>query len=186
LVHGDNRAIMVRRTAHPPRLDGILDEPCWQSALPHAGRSADLRMAYDEEYLYVAIRWDADQIGEDTSDSGGVTRDQDLTAVDRLRLSLDSDRDLITSMQLQVSDSGRTHDAIDNNAHWQPSWYVDTRRSDRDVIVELALSRHDVAELPIPPGEVWYASIERIPAGTSTPHSIVPDPSKWKRIIFQP
>lgn len=186
LVHGDSHAITVRRATHPPRLDGVLDDPCWQSALPRAGSKSELRMAYDDEYLYVGIRWVADEFAVDTSDSGDVMRDQDLTGVDRLRLRLDSDRDLITSMQLQVSASGRTHDAIDNNSHWQPSWYVDTQRSDRDVVVELALSRHDVAELPIPAGEVWYASIERIPAGSTTAQPIIPDPSQWKRIIFQP
>lgn len=186
LVRDEAGAIQVRRASHPPRLDGILDDACWQSALPRAGGLPPLRMAYDDQYLYFAIVWNADQMRGGSSDDSVGNRDDDLTGVDRIRLRLDSDRDLLTSMQLQISSNGRTHDAIDDNPSWQPTWYRDVRHSDGKWIAELALSRHDVAELPIPPGEVWYASLQRIPAGYPTTHPVMPDPTDWTRAVFQP
>jgi hypothetical protein len=167
-------------------LDGVLNDPCWQSALPLAGSASQLQFAYDDEYLYVAIRFDARDWNEDLTRPDGKIRDHNLDGVDRLRLRLDTDRDLMTSMQLQVSAAGRTHDAIDGNPDWQPTWYVDTKQADGQVIIELALSRYDIADLPIPAGETWYASVDLIPAGTKTYDPIIPNPETWKRIVFQP
>ena len=183
--HG-SQAIIVRRAMKPPRLDGVLDDPCWQTALTRAGHGSQFRLAYDDEYLYFAIGFDAAEFGEDTSRPDGTIRDHDLRGVDRVRLRLDTDRDLITSMQLQVSDAGRTHDAIDGNSDWQPTWYVDTNRAGGQVTFEIALSRYDIADLPIPAGEVWFASVELLPAGASALNPVIPNPAAWKRIVFQP
>ncbi len=186
LVRPGGSAIPVRRAAAPPRLDGVLDDSCWESALQQAGRTSWSRFAYDDDYLYVAMGWDAVAFGDDVAGRGGAVRDHDLRDVDRLRLRLDTDRDLNTSFQLEVSAAGRTRDTIDGNPAWQPTWYVDTRRSGSQVVVELALSRHDVADLPIPVGEIWHASIDLLPAGTDTPLPVIPNPTAWNQIIFQP
>lgn len=186
LIYARSRVIRVPKVTLPPRLDGVLNDHCWQSALPLAGSASQLQFAYDDEYLYVAIRFDASDWNEDLTRPDGKIRDHNLEGVDRLRLRLDTDRDLMTSMQLQLSAAGRTHDAIDGNPDWQPAWYVDTKQAGRQVIVELALSRYDIADLPIPAGETWYASVDLIPAGTKTCDPIIPNPETWKRIVFQP
>ena len=177
--------ILADRADQPPRLDGIMDDPCWTSSKP-AG-ATDLRVAYDEQYVYVALRERARRFGPDSGDArGGVTvRDQDLSSVDRVQLRLDTDRDLLSSMQLEFTDSGRTHDAIDGFAAWQPSWYVASHRDGESVQVEIAVLRRDLTDLPIHPGESWFLSNRTIPAGRQTPMQTIPRSSDWVRVVFR-
>lgn len=186
LIFSPARGFSAHPTPEPPHLDGVLDDACWQTALGRAGKRPQLRLAYDESYLYAAIVIDADRLREDQEQRLGNLRDQDLSGVDRVRIRFDIDRDLTTSMQLQVSAAGRTHDAIDGNPAWQPTWYVDTRRHDDKVIIELALSRHDIADLPITANEVWFTSIEVLPAGFVPREVVIPDPQEWERVVFRP
>ena len=181
------RVVNARRAATRPRLDGVIDDDCWQSALPSAGQSQDLKFAYDEDYVYVAVTCRAPQMTTDplVDANSTTTRDHDLQSVDRLCLSFDTDRDLMTSMQLQVSDGGRTSDSIDGNPAWQPTWYVDTRRDQEQVSFELAILRRDLVELPIPAGESWYVSAKTLAAGENQIDPVLPDPLEWTRVIFQ-
>ena len=180
------RVLAVQRTTSRPVLDGAINDPCWQVAQPSDGPHA-LRVAYDAEYVYFAFICPSDllkndpQLNEDTAS----LRDQDLSNADRLFLKLDIDRDLATSMQLQVSESGRTHDAIDGNPIWQPTWYVDTVRRDNWVSVELAVVRRDLVDLPILPGESWFVSAQILRAGVAKPSTVIPNPDQWLRLDFQ-
>ncbi|MGI9470174.1 MAG: YCF48-related protein, partial [Rubripirellula sp.] len=158
LLRDDGATLLARRADMPPKLDGVLSDGCWQSALPSAGVSPRVRVAYDEDYVYIAMECSPSEFQTDpqSSDSSVTNRDHDLSQVDRLQLAIDTDRDLMTSMQLQVSASGRTRDAIDGNPNWQPTWYRDTQRTGESVTVEIAILRRDLVELPIPAGDVWF------------------------------
>ncbi len=182
------QVVVARRAESPPRLDGKLQDSCWLSRVPSTADPAPLRVAYDEDYVYVATTFDANELGPDSMAAltSPTARDQDLTAVDRMRLRIDTDRDLMTAMQLQVSTSGRTHDSIDGNPRWQPTWYVATERLGERVNIELAILRRDLADLPIPAGESWFLSAESIRAGNATEETILPMASNWSRVLFEP
>ena len=144
------------------------------------------RLAYDNDYVYVAISCPSENLFPDShadSQSSSI-RDNDLTQADRMQLSIDIDRDLMTAMQLQVSDARRTHDAIDGHPRWSPSWYVASKRSDERVTFEIAIHRRDLVDLPIHAGKSWYISATPIRAGTSSGTSILPHPEDWMRVIF--
>ena len=113
----NSKALRADRARQPPRLDGKMDDPCWASAT-----STEVRVAYDDQYVYFALREPADRLRPDSGDAtGGVTvRDHDLSSVDRVLLRLDLDRDLLTSLQLEFTDSGRTRDAIDDSSRGNP------------------------------------------------------------------
>ena len=66
----------------------------------------------------------------DRIQSSPQSRDQDLSQVDRVQLSIDVDQDLITSYQLEITDAGRTRDSVDGRTAWQPTWYLDVQRAD--------------------------------------------------------
>ena len=52
----DSRRHHVKRTHSPPRLDGKLDDACWQSDEPAMKQgSLQLRFASDRKYFYVAV-----------------------------------------------------------------------------------------------------------------------------------
>jgi hypothetical protein len=186
------QTIIAHRASSPPRLDGSIHEECWQSnqdvadAKTHSVPS--VRVAYDDDYVYLAVELAAERIGRDaeaTRDSAG-NRDQDLRKVDRLQFWIDVDRDLASAMQLQVSDAGRVHDAIDGWAAWQPTWYPAIRRDERSVTYEIAILRRDLVELPITPSESWMIMAKPLRAGQSPPSLVSPSPGDWYRVIFAP
>jgi len=179
--------VIARETDSRPKLDGIIDDPCWQSALASAGRSQRLRLAYDNDFVYVAIQCHPSQLDPDilAGQNASSVRDQDLSQVDRMQLRIDTDRDLVTAMQLQVTDAGRTHDSISKNPDWHPTWYVDTRRSDDQVTIEMAILRRDLVDLPIHEDESWFVSATPLRAGSVSHETVVPKPSEWMRVIFQ-
>ncbi|MDA7493048.1 hypothetical protein N8510_03025, partial [bacterium] len=119
------------------------------------------------------------------SASSESNRDHDLSTSDRIQLRIDTDRDLLTAMELQISGSGRTHDAIDGNARWQPTWYLDTHRETSLVTMEVAIDRRDITELPVTPGASWFISPQILTGGGSNSLTVIPDPRRWVRILFQ-
>ena len=136
--------------------------------------------------MYVAVTCDASKIQEDkyirTKDS--PIRDHDLSGVDHLRLSVDVDRDLLTSMQFSTTEAGRTNDAIDGHSDWNPTWYIATRRTEGHVCFEIAIARRDVVDLPIVAGESWFLSAHCVEAGTRT-ESTLPEVERWQRVVFR-
>jgi hypothetical protein len=181
----DSNVIRANQTSTPPRLDGLMNDPCWAAIA--ARNKSQLQIAYDEQYVYVAVRQRADCLDSDTLDGRNAmtVRDQNLTHVDRVKLRIDTDTDLLTSMQFEVTDAGRTHDSIDGFAAWQPSWYVATKRTDDQVDIELAILRRDLTDLPIHPGESWFISVQTIAAGIETSTPMMPVPKDWVRVVFR-
>ena len=180
-----SQVVIAKRADKPPRLDGQLDDDCWSTALHSAGSLPRLRVAHDDQYVYFAIECSGQSLRADASTKErSVSRDHDLFSVDHVELSIDPDKDLTTSLNLRVTDAGRTADSIDQFNHWQPTWYVDTRRDSDKVAIEIAVLRRDLVELPITPGESWFISAKNIVAneGEST---LIPDPSVWRRVVFR-
>lgn len=181
------RVTLARRTSTAPRLDGLLEDACWQPALRSAGLSNHLRMAYDSDFVYIAITFPSETLRPDSKvvDRSARTRDNDLSRVDRVQICIDTDRDLLSAMQLQVSDARRTYDAIDGLPQWDPTWYVDVHRSDKNVSFEIAILRRDLADLPIPAGESWFVSARPLRADSTGDEPTLGEPTDWSRVIFQ-
>ncbi|MAI70825.1 MAG: hypothetical protein CMM01_07935 [Rhodopirellula sp.] len=178
---------VAHRASFPPKLDGLLTDECWESATPFDHSSVRTRIAYDEDYIYFAMQTPASNLKADTSDSTfpESNRDHDLSMSDRIQLRIDTDRDLLTAMELQISGSGRTHDAIDGNPRWQPTWYLDTYRETALVTIEMAIERRDITELPVTPGASWFISPRVLTSGGSSSATVIPDPQQWVRVLFQ-
>ena len=155
--------------------------------MPLDHSSVRTRIAYDEDFIYIALQSHASNLQEEkaVSASAEISRDHDLTGVDRIQFRIDTDRDLLTSMQLQISGSGRTHDAIDGNARWQPTWYLDTRRENTLVTIEIAIERRDIVNLPITAGSSWYISPQVRPSGEPHPVDVLPNPQHWVSVLFK-
>ncbi|MCG8650031.1 MAG: hypothetical protein MI861_09365, partial [Pirellulales bacterium] len=181
------RTVVARPARVPPRLDGDLSDPCWESTLSTVGRPTNVQVAYDNDFVYLATRSPAKHFGaaSDGQPPQPTIRDHDLSQVDRLQIEIDLDSDLLTAMQLEVSESGRTHDAIDGNTAWQPTWYVAVRRDGEHLYIEIAILRHDLIDLPIHSGQSMFLSTKLIPAGEKTVWKAMPDPKHWFRIHFQ-
>ena len=194
------RVLGASAVSQPPHLDGVLNDSCWAAEPIVIDDRTSVRMAYDEEFIYVAVDTDSERFADEavSPDRWDVSRDHDLTAVDRLEVSLDIDMDVVTAMRLQVSGDGRTFDSVDTHPGWQPTWYVAPRRDSGRMVFELAILRRDVMELPIYAGQSWFVKIRTIQgsqqaldarqslhAGTAAPDSVMPVASDLIRVDFQ-
>ena len=116
-----------------PRLDGRLDDPVWQVARPvelhslqgdDAGWPASVMLAYDKQFLYLAIRCRQAPGVRYEPASGPRTRDADLSGHDRVELYLDLDRNFVTYDRLAIDHRGFTGDDCWGDATWNPNWFV--------------------------------------------------------------
>src|SRR5262249_4756341 len=134
-------------TATKPFLDGKLDDECWQDAAVlklHAASTerrdastearqarADLvkdyptevRLAYDREYLYVAVRC-FHPVDRHVPAVQARTRDADLRPFDRVSILLDLDRDYATYYHLQIDQRGCVAEDCWGDRTWDPRWFV--------------------------------------------------------------
>lgn len=156
-------------TEERPYLDGKLDDPCWQAAKPLTLRAADaasgldkshpteVRMLYDREYLYVAVRC----AGRPTPARKPRTRDEDMRAYDRVSLMFDVDRDYNTCFHFQVDARGCVGDDCWGDKTWDPKWFVAVHREAESWTMELAIPRHLLAGEALLPGQAWAMNVVR-------------------------
>jgi hypothetical protein len=123
-------ATAVRVTGDAPTVDGVLNDAIWQRArpssdfiqqAPNAGQpateSTEVRLAYDDVALYVALRmFDAHP---DSVISRLTRRDDATTSGDRATIFVDSYLDRRTAFMFSTTPSGSRADA---------QWFDDTRQ----------------------------------------------------------
>ena len=178
-----NVSWVCRRVQAKPHLDGNIDELFWRQVglekeQPRHDRvtlqgtlgedqtwPAESLMAYDEEYLYLAARCRKTSVGKYTTSDAPRPRDADLADFDRITWCLDVDRDVASHYQLTVDHRGWTHDAINRDATWNPTWYVAADRDDRFWTVEIAIPWSELVGSPPASGDVWSVGVQRIAPG---------------------
>ncbi|MFQ3591754.1 MAG: YCF48-related protein [Gemmataceae bacterium] len=153
-----------------PYLDGKLDEECWRTAqalalqeasgTTKATHPAEARMAYDRDFLYVAVRC-AHSAGEQVPLAKPRTRDEDLQKYDRVSLLLDVDRDYNTAFHLQVDARGNLADDCWGDKQWNPRWYVAVHSDDTSWTLEAAIPRGLLTADAPSPGQAWAFNIVR-------------------------
>ncbi len=172
---------MLRNSDSPPR-------PGKKSA--EERDDAELRLAHDNEFLYVAIRCPKLPNLDYRADDSPRPRDADLTRHDRVSIRLDVDRDYTTAFELTVDHRGWTHDACWGDATWNPTWFVATANDETSWTVEAAIPLAELVEKPPASRDVWAVSARRtIPrtgyqswAGDNPPND---SPSAFGLLIFE-
>lgn len=158
-VH-DVRAVRAREPIH---LDGRLDDPVWAVAVPVSGfrqrdpdegRSAsertELRVAFDDEALYVAFRLFDDEPARIVR---RLSRRDDRSDADSVRVYLDPRLDHQTGVQFEVTAAGVQSDWVIFNDSWDDSSW--------DAVWESAVSVDDrgwSAELRIPFSQLRFSA----------------------------
>ena len=166
----DKPVATCKATSDPPHLDGQFDEPFWQAAEPirvadDRGRddqtATTVKLARDEQYLYVAI--DCPRLPDEeypTSDQPR-TRDADLAMYDRMHLAIDIDRDYSTAYQLTVDCRGWTHDACWGDTNWNPRWFVAHHLDERAWTAEVAIPWAKLSDPAPAVLDAWCLGIQR-------------------------
>ena len=143
------------RVDEPPKIDGHLDEDVWKTApmagpllqyqpssYTHLDQETFFRVAYDDNYLYVAIWcWDTEP---DRIVARYMRRDDELWNDDSININLDTFNDLRNSYTFLVNPNGARHDAISTNnanynSRWDGVWEAKTQITDYGWQVEVAL-----------------------------------------------
>jgi len=125
----------VTRTATPPRIDGRLDDPVWQTAEtigelvqiePDEGvrpsESTEIRFLFDADHLYMAVRC----FDRDPDEILVLTRERDalLEDDDRVEIVFDTFLDRRNAFFFQINAGGSKGDALvtNNGANFNKPW----------------------------------------------------------------
>lgn len=169
------RMAICRRTAARPLLDGNLSDVCWQNAkeiVLQAGddrKDADAqtqtvraRLCYDEQFLFLAAEVPRVPGAPDVEPQlAGRTHDADLAGYDRIRLSLDVDRDYVTRYAFQVDQRGWTAESCWEDSGWNPQWYVAADADAAAWRIEAAIPFKELAPVAPTKNHVWMVGIRR-------------------------
>ncbi len=146
--------VQIARAAGDVVLDGRADEPAWSGIAPHrftmlqptAGLAptdpAELRLAYDDRYLYVAGTFLVARATDIRASS--LTRDR-LSSDDVFRILLDTYDDNENGLVFAVTPAGTqvdytvADDGAETNESWNTHWDAATARDERGWYAELRI-----------------------------------------------
>ena len=162
------------RARSKPRLDGQLDDAVWQRAKPAELKSAQhddarwpgaVMLAYDDEFLYLAINCRQAPGAEYPAAEGPRPRDPDLSAQDRVEVFLDLDRDFATYYRLSIDHRGWPAEGCWGDSTWDPNWFVAANTSEGIWTAEAAIPLDQLPGRYPASREVWALGIQRTVPG---------------------
>jgi photosystem II stability/assembly factor-like uncharacterized protein len=184
------RLAPCRLTDARPMLDGKLDDACWKAQPPmiltdasgasHSDYPTEAWLAYDAEFLYVAVR-SKHPAGRSAATVKNRQRDANLDGYDRISLLLDLDRDYATYFRLEFDQRGCVREDCWGDASWNPKWYVAANAADDCWCVEVAIPLGELTSSPVTLDTRWACNLVRIVPGrgvqsVSQPADVEPRP----------
>jgi hypothetical protein len=146
---------VISRSASRIIVDGVLDEPAWETATtigeirqrePHQGEKAtertEVKVLYDSQNLYIGVMcFDSDPtqiIGTQ------MARDGDLSADDRIEILIDTFRDRHNAFYFATNPLGALVDALiiengEASPEWDAIWFVRTHRTEQGWSAEFSI-----------------------------------------------
>jgi hypothetical protein len=188
-----------RRAQQRPRLDGALDDPVWQQAAKgklssarndDAQWPAEIQLAYDAEFLFLALRCGKALRGNYPPSDGPRCRDADLSAHDRFELLLDVDRDYASYYRLCVDHRGWAAESCYEDEHWNPQWFVAASADEAMWTVEAAVPLNKLTARPPTARDVWSVGFQRTVPGVgfqawTRPAAIEVAPEGFGYLLFR-
>jgi hypothetical protein len=192
-------------------LDGQLDDAIWQQAQPAELRvhpqaasrgpestsapddtpwSTRTMLAYDDEFLYMAIRSGKAHGARYPQSDKPRPYDPDLSHRDRVDLFIDVDRDFTTYYRLTVDHRGWTGDACCGDCTWNPTWFVAAATENTTWVAEAAIPLDQITGQYPNARSVWAVGIQRTVPGVdfqswTTPASVDVIPEGFGYLVFQ-
>jgi hypothetical protein len=164
------------RITNSPVINGVLDDEAWQSGewaggftqnQPYSGRpesqKTEFKILFDDNNLYVAIK------AFDTSPDSIVNHlsRRDQQDGDLVGIIIDSYHDLRTGFLFGVSSTGvkydhmMTNDGQDEDASWDPDWWVKTTINSEGWVAEMKIPFSQV-RFEKNSGDVWGFDVGRV------------------------
>ena len=156
-IQAQGREMWVRWTETPPRIDGRLDEAAWQGADPSgdfwqhypsdqvpARHATQVRLLFDQRYLYIAARCFQDGTGAFVVQS--LKRDFEFLENDAFEVYIDAFGDATSGLVFGVNPFGVQRDGIipnggvkDIDLTWDNRWLAEVSRQENGWTVEMAI-----------------------------------------------
>jgi len=192
--------------AQPPHLDGVLNDPCWQTKQASRAELVEapgpqsssptqpnIHWAHDATHLYLAIQCQKAAGVDYPHDNRPRPRDGNVESHDHVRLLLDLDRDYASWFELVVDSRGWTADACWGDPAWNPAWYVARGESTDGAawIIEAAIPLVELTTTPPTAGAAWACTVQRLPPtiGQTEPTGSTahpePGPAEFSLLLFQ-
>ena len=182
-----------------PRLDGRLDDAVWEHAKPAKLASArrddrqwpaEVKLAYDREFLYLAVRCHRAPGAEYEVSDHPRPRDPDLSSEDRVDLLIDLDRDFATYYRLTVDHRGWPAESCWGDRSWNPNWFVAQESSQDFWTAEAAVPMEQLTGTFPTSRDVWAVGIQRIVPGVgfqswNTPAEATVRPEGFGYLVFE-
>ena len=145
--------------------DRFGSEPSAPDSRPPTQQAAEVRLAYDTQFLYIGIRCPKQPGLEYPASGGPRPRDPDLADQDRVEIFLDLDRDWTTYWHLTVDHRGWTGEACWGDRSWNPQWFVAAQADAHHWTVEAAIGLHQLTGFFPKANSVWTIGVQRIVPG---------------------
>jgi hypothetical protein len=165
--------VACQPVASRPRLDGDFNDEVWQQVFssrthcttglaPDAplDKSDQVILAYDQEFLFIAIRCQKIEGVLYPEPNRGRTRNPSLEMFDRVELAFDVDRDQAWPLRLTVDARGWAADHCGNSPAWDPEWFVAAKHSPTHWMIEAAVPWSALGGHP-EPGTYWGLGMAR-------------------------
>jgi len=182
-----------------PRLDGKLDDAVWRRARPaplqsvhydDAQWSGSVMLAYDAEFLYIAVNCRRAPGAAHAAADGPRPRDPDLSGQDRVEVLLDLDRDYASYYRLTIDHRGWVADGCWGDRTWNPNWFVAAAATPTHWTAEAAVPLEQLTGSNPGSRDVWAVGIQRTVPGVgfqswSKPASTSVRPEGFGYLIFE-
>ncbi|MCD6359372.1 MAG: hypothetical protein J7M38_00825, partial [Armatimonadetes bacterium] len=154
----------------PINVDGTLDDPAWQAAIPFSGftysthgdmavNTTRVMIVCDAEAVYFGVRCSESHMEKLKADK--VSRDSSIWNDDCIELFLDLKHQHRTFTQLVVNSVPALFDARDGSATWDGEWQAGASTDDRGWTVEIRVPFATLGVPPPPPGTIWGLNVCR-------------------------
>jgi hypothetical protein len=203
LIHpGENppkKLCSVVTALSKPRLDGRLDDPLWRVGKPvsltsaggdDSAHPAATVLAFDEEYLYIAVSCGRAKGVEYETDHAARTADSDLSAHDHVQILIDVDRDYASYWSLTIDHRGWPAESCFGDATWNPQWYIATSGDENFWTAEAAIPLAELSPKKVQVRDVWAIGIQRVIPRRSLqsftlPAAVEPRPEGMGLMVFE-
>lgn len=172
-----------------PHLDGVLGDECWveareillsPGAAPSQRSNTDpvienkaaypsVMLSHDDQFLYIAATLPRQQKSrvraQPVVQFEGRTHDADLSGFDRLKISLDTDRDYSTAYEIEIDERGHVRESCWEDSTWNPEMWVHVDSEPTRWRIEMAIPFSELGPTAPKRQSAWAVSIVRtIPA----------------------
>lgn len=182
-----------------PQLDGRLDDMVWRMAKPVSLKAADGQdaaypaaavLAFDEEFLYIAVSCGKAAGVNYSSQEATRAPDTDLTPRDRVNISLDIDRDYASYWRLTIDHRGWPAESCFGDTTWNPQWFIATAGDEKCWTAEAAIPLQELCPTKPQVRDVWAIGLERILPrigfqSFSTPAQMETRPEGFGLMVFE-